>query len=77
MAEETTPIPALAKSAIQFVAARAAEFQAGQNATVNQLGIETLEAMGLSRADGWTVDFDLGVAKRTVPDVPPADVPTA
>lgn len=65
MATEAKPIPRLAKSAATLAQA---EFQT----TINNLGIQTLEAMGLSTDQGWSVNFTLGVATREVPDIAPA-----
>lgn len=74
--KETKPIPKLAKSASQMALAKKAEFDAGFQATINQLANETVEAMGLDPALKWTIDFDAGTATREVPDaegVPPVE----
>lgn len=65
MSTEQKPIPRLAKSAATLAQA---EFQT----TINNLGIQTLEAMGLSTDQGWSVNFTTGFATREVPDIAPA-----
>ena len=75
---ETQQIPAIAKSAGQMAFERKAVFDAGFKATIDQLAVETVEAMGLNPADKWMVDFNAGTASRDVPDaVPPVEPPAA
>ena len=68
---ELKPIPALARTAYTLAKR---DFQDAANALAQQ----TADVMGLSAADGWTVDFDSGVAFREVqapeekPDIAPA-----
>lgn len=62
MATETKEIPSIAKSAIALA-------NADWQRTVNALGAQTLEAMGLD--DSWRVDFGAGVAFRGQPDIQP------
>ncbi len=57
---EQKPIPQLAKSAAALV-------QQDFQRVLNEIGTQTLAAMGIDAADGWTVDFTAGVAVRDVP----------
>ena len=59
--KETHPIPSLAKTTVGLLV------QAQQTA-LNEIAVQTVEAMGLNKDDGWNVDFEAGVASRDVPD---------
>lgn len=65
MQTETKPLPRLAKSAAMLA-------QADFQQVINNLGVQTLEVMGLLASDGWYIDFTNGVATREVPDIAPA-----
>lgn len=59
MKVERIPIPQLAKSALVYA-------QKDFQEIVNTLGVQTLEAMGLSTKDGWVVRFTEGYAERVI-----------
>lgn len=54
---ETRTIPTLSRHAIALA-------KAAFDRTVNDIGLETLAAMGLKIEDGWTVNFDTGLCER-------------
>lgn len=57
MASETKPIPAVAMTASAYA-------QAEWQRTLNALGVQTLEAMGLPTDGTWLADFGTGLATR-------------
>ena len=61
MATERKPIPALAVSAFN-------QLQIAVNTESQNLFQQTLDVMGLSVADGWTLDLPTKSVVRTIPD---------
>lgn len=68
MALERVPIPKIAQTALTLARQ---DFQD----VVAQLNAQTLEAMGLRSADGWSVQFLDGFVIRNVPDEPAVPTP--
>ncbi len=58
---ESKPLPALALTALQLLAA-------DHNRAVDTVARQALDVMGLSLADGWKVNVGEGVAMREVPE---------
>lgn len=61
---ESHAIPKLAKSALALLQQ---QFQQ----SVNEIGKQAIEAMGLDPALNWNVNFDAGTVSREVPDIEP------
>ena len=64
--KETKPLP---KSAMNSLRLAHASFQR----MVQDLGTDALTDLGLSVAEGWSANFDTGMAEREVPDPPKAE----
>lgn len=58
---DSRPIPALAQTALAFL-------NASYRRQLDDIGRQTVDALGLSQADNWTVDFDRGVMTREIAD---------
>lgn len=65
---ETHPIPKVARTAFALT------LQNFQKA-VNELGRQTVEALGLNPDDNYNVNFDTGIITREVPDIAPQPDP--
>jgi hypothetical protein len=58
---ESKPLP---KSAMTALRLAHASFQR----VVNDVGADAITDLGLSATDGWSANFDTGMAERTVPE---------